>query len=220
MNIINISVWLKNKNFPLNEAVCYAFFSLGKHIVSWILFYFIQVCYLLMIGPLLFLSKTLLALSKNNSMSFLVMLIVSLFVLVLTYRVMVLAPILSGFHFYKTGEVVWLGQAFDKKVLQIIMLSVFQLTIALLGFVCFIIPGFFFLGRFWFAIFFMLDKNMSVLDAMQASWCFMRGKTLPLIVFLVPVLIVVSPAISFLIQPFYALMCVYLYKKGTEVGII
>lgn len=59
---------------------------------------------------------------------------------------------------------------FQERLLKYTVASVLYLLVTLLGFICFIIPGIIFFLRFSLFPFFILEKKMGAIEALQASW--------------------------------------------------
>jgi uncharacterized membrane protein len=71
------------------------------------------------------------------------------------------------------GEQISIGEAFSSvanKALNIVITGIFVSILSLVSFVLFIIPAFFVIPRISMSLYFVVDKNMSPIDAIKASW--------------------------------------------------
>ncbi len=71
------------------------------------------------------------------------------------------------------GKKVTVGDAYSaisSKMLNVLLVNILVAFLSILSIVVFIIPAFFVIPRIYMSIYFVMDKNMSAIDAIKASW--------------------------------------------------
>lgn len=106
--------------------------------------------------------------AKHHAVAHLIETVIFEFIAAFLSAVIILATIRSV-----RGEEISVGDSFSAvsdRALNIITTSIFTGVLILASIVLFIIPAFFVIPRIYLSLYFVVDKNMSPIDAIKASW--------------------------------------------------
>ena len=209
------------KQFSVKETAIYAVRSVLDHpwYVIKLFFYWIGFALVLML-PILALIKLMtvygwLIPKSINRISFVCASIGIIAVYLLAMIYIWLAPIKFLLHFYDTKSSAFSFGSFFKifsfaQLFKLLGTFIIYLLVIILGFILFIVPGIYFAVKLQFALYYVIDKNMSVMDAFKKSYAATTGNFWRILC----VDVIASLFMQLIITvPVSYLMSVYTYRK-------
>lgn len=114
------------------------------------------------------------------------------------------------------GHIKTLFHGFGLAWPRLLIATFLYFIIVVLGLIVFVIPGVFFIIRFYFINWLILDKNRGVIASFKESWSITREHTWPLFIFVLCIMLITAAtkgwALIF-IMPFTFLASIYVYRK-------
>ncbi len=104
-------------------------------------------------------------------------------------------------------------------LLNFVLVNIAVTVLTMIGFILLIVPGIIIGSRLFFAVYFVVDKNLSFEDSIKASWKLTEGKVMKLIFFqlvliALNILGVIALGVGLLIAiPVTSIASVYVYKE-------
>lgn len=210
-----------NKTFSVKEALLYSVRSLVEHpwyfiklFLKWIAFSIIVLLPLFALIGLLGLFGTVAPASVDN-LAFIVLGFAFLVAYLLALVYIWCAPTKLLLHFYDTNDTkLAFGNFFRlfsvSRLFRLIGVFVLYATIVTLGLILFIIPGIYLAIKLQFALYYMIDKNISVREAFKRSYAATTGNFWRILVVDVIAAVLMHLIITI---PISYLLGVYMYRK-------
>jgi hypothetical protein len=135
------------------------------------------------------------------------------------FQIAIVMNYLSGASNKKTELGDTLNKAFPFYV-DFVIMNVLRSIILMLSFIAFVIPFFFVLPRLILADYFLIDKKMTAIEALKASWNGTKGNSLKVygifgavIVMCLPVITVIGIIVTVPLLVLYSAVLAILYKN-------
>ena len=210
-----------NKTFSVKETILYSVHALIEHPWYFIKLYLKWMAYTAVVLLPMFILVALLTLYGTLAsptagvLTFIILGISFLFAYLLALVSIWCAPTKLLLHFYDTDSTkVSLGDFFRlfsvSKLFKLLGVFLLYAIIVIFGFILFIIPGIYLAVKLQFALYYMIDKNISVREAFRRSYAATTGNFWRILA--VDVLAAVLMQLIITI-PLSYLMGMYMYRK-------
>lgn len=208
-----------NKSFSVKEAILYSVHALVEHpwyflklFFQWIAF---SVMMLLPIFSLIGLMALYGTVEPTHHLSFVVLALTFLAAYLLALVYIWSAPTKLLLRFYDTSSAqISFGEFFRlfsvSKLFSILGVFVLYATIICLGLILFIIPGIYLAIKLQFALYYMIDKNISVTQALKKSYAATTGNFWRILLVGIIAALLMNLIITI---PLSYLLGVYMYRK-------
>lgn len=208
-----------NKTFSVKEAILYAVRSLVEHpwyflklFLKWIGF---AVVVLLPIFALIGLLALFGTVAPANNLAFIVLGSAFLVAYLLAAVYIWCAPTKLLLHFYDTNDTKLVFRDFFRlfsvsRLFRLIGVFILYGIIVAFGLILFVIPGIYLAVKLQFALYYMIDKNMSVREAFKRSYAATTGNFWRILAVDVIAAVLMQLIITI---PISYLLGVYMYRK-------